>query len=357
MSNRGTRLRELRQLHGMTQADFANTLGVTQSLLSAAERGLRPADSLTTKAAWIFRTGDRFFEEMPTDYGVGSLNYRTSKIPAKVQEAANRTFGELERAARQKLYGAPAIDVTAHGLGDRIEPLPVEQIEQIAMATRGHLQIGPTGPLPNVTRALEFAGIPVVELLNPFVDLTRIEGVSSPEIRSGRGVVAVTGNEAGDRVRFTRAHELGHLVLHTEERPSSERIREAEAHLFAGAFLMPAADAHTHITPSLTLEGYAQIKAKFAMSIAALVRRAKELRIIDEKRYRTLSIQISSRGWRKHEPVMVPVEQVKLLTELSVPALRSRIPANRVTGQAATVDAPGKSAREVVDLFGSLHSS
>ena len=97
--------------------------------------------------------------------------------------------------------------------------------------------------------------------------------------------------------------------MHTQIRPGSEELREEEANLFAGAFLMPKTDAEKHLSPHLTLEGYAQVKAKYAVSIQALIRRAKELKIITPERYRSLSIQLSSRGWRTNEPVRSAVER------------------------------------------------
>ena len=352
MSDKGNRLRELRQLHGMTQKDFAAALGTTQPHLSAVERGRKPAGTLAGKAEWVFHTGPGFFAEGPAQYGSEALNYRTWKTPAGVQDAANITFAELEREAREQLRDLPVLNLTDWDLTDRTNPLPLADIERIVTRVRGMLRIGPTGPVPNVTRALEFAGVPVVELFNPFVDLSRIDGVSSPDTSTDRGVVAVTPNQAGDRVRFTRAHELGHLVLHTGVRPGSAHLREEEANLFAGAFLMPEEDARELLSPSLKLEGYAQVKAKYAVSIGALVRRAKELGIIDYARYRTLNTQLSSRGWRKQEPVAVPVERTSLIAEMRIAALQDSSGTN--TGSRESSPASGGTANTdgaVISLF------
>ena len=74
------------------------------------------------------------------------------------------------------------------------------------------------------------------------------------------------------------------------------------------------------IAPDFTLESYARLKAKWGVSIQALVRRARDLAIIDYNRYRSLMIQISSRGWRKNEPVHIPVE-MPLTRTPSLPTL------------------------------------
>ena len=59
------------------------------------------------------------------------------------------------------------------------------------------------------------------------------------------------------------------------------------------------------VTENLLLHGYMRIKADYGISIAAIIRRAKDLGVITAARYRSLSIQISSQGWRLNEPVEV----------------------------------------------------
>ena len=309
----GARLKDLRLLHGMTQKSFAEALSTTQSHLSKVERRLMPADSLIARATFTFAPPKGFFDAPTTPYGSGALNFRTKKLSARVMEAANATFAELERAARTQLAGTRYLNISLDALLDRSEPLGINQINEIADRTRTLLNVPQTGPVLNVTRATERAGIPVLYLDNPFIDISDIDGISSPNVDEDRGVIAVKKDQDGARTRFTRAHELGHLVMHTALRPGLEKVRETEAHRFAGAFLMPAADAHAQLSPTLTLEGFAQVKARYAMSIAALIRRAYELQIISQERYRSLNIQLSSRGWRKSEPVTVPVETPLLL--------------------------------------------
>jgi|GEM_PF-6830001 len=62
------------------------------------------------------------------------------------------------------------------------------------------------------------------------------------------------------------------------------------------------------ITPETTLAEYTNLKAQWGCSIQAIVRRAHELDLIDYKRYRSLRMQISGRGWRVNEPGDVLLE-------------------------------------------------
>lgn len=339
-NSNGLRLRDLRLLYGLTQKAFADSLGTPQSYLSQVERGLKPADSLISRAMFTFAPPSGFFDAPASPYASGSLNFRTGKVSARVMDAASTTFAELERASRDALQGKPYIDIARDDLSDRSEPFGIEQINVIADETRALLKISPEGPVLNVTRAAERAGIPVIYLHNPYVDISEIDGISSPEISTDRGVIAIRPDTDGARTRFTRAHELGHLVLHTHIRPGIEKVREQEAHRFAGAFLMPAKDAYEQISPTMTLEGFARVKSKYAISIAALIRRALELNIITPERYRSLNIQISSRGWKKVEPVTVPVETPLLLKDFQLfrqqPPKNSQI-SKEYEGKTATV--------------------
>lgn len=314
---------------GMTQKEFGQYLGCSQSSLSDAENGRKENVELVQRALFVFKVPASYFEASPSHYGSGALNFRTYKVPAKVQDAFVSTFHEAERELLSKPSGKTVVRLLEDSLNDRTESLPLPLIESLARETRVRLGIPISGPVFNVTHAIENAGHRVCTIANSFVDISKIDGASSPVFNiDGRGLIATTEKKDGGRVRFTRAHELGHLVLHTATRPGLERLRESEANLFAGAFLVPEKDAREMFSEHLTLEGYARIKAKYAVSIAALIIRAHRLGIVSAKRYRSLFVQLSSRGWRMEEPVEIPVEKAthfqafpeELVSPLSGPA-------------------------------------
>jgi Zn-dependent peptidase ImmA (M78 family) len=96
--------------------------------------------------------------------------------------------------------------------------------------------------------------------------------------------------------------------LQRNRRPESNKIREAEASLFASSFLFPKSDAEASIRPEMTLSDFVDIKTGWGISIAAIVRRSMDLGIITPERYRSLQIQINQMHWRKTEPVQVEEE-------------------------------------------------
>jgi Zn-dependent peptidase ImmA (M78 family) len=129
-------------------------------------------------------------------------------------------------------------------------------------------------------------------------------------------VIVVAATPAGDRRRFSVAHELGHLVLHQVPEGSPHAL-ERQADLFAEAFLLPAAAMREALAPPITLTTLADLKARWGVSLQALIRRARTLEIIPHSHYQALSAQLGARGWRTQEPIAVPVERPRALRQLA----------------------------------------
>ena len=131
-------------------------------------------------------------------------------------------------------------------------------------------------------------------------------------------IIAVSSMSPGDRLRFSVAHELGHLVLHRfpNQKPS---VLEKEAHMFAGEFLLPSEAMMFEYPPTVTLTGLMELKLRWGVSIQALVVRAKELNIITRHDEQHLFQQIGQRGWRTHEPAEldIPAERPRLLRQMA----------------------------------------
>jgi Zn-dependent peptidase ImmA (M78 family) len=119
----------------------------------------------------------------------------------------------------------------------------------------------------------------------------------------GRPVVVVNGESSVDRYRYNVAHELGHLLMFCPDLTPKEE--EALAHRFAAALLVPAEVAKWELGEKrrhLTFPELGVLKEKYGLSMQAWVRRARDLEIISEGLYKSLCIEFSSKGWRKHEP-------------------------------------------------------
>jgi Zn-dependent peptidase ImmA (M78 family) len=126
----------------------------------------------------------------------------------------------------------------------------------------------------------------------------------------GRPVVLLGTHAPGDRQRFSVAHELGHAVMH--EIPTA--AQEAEADRFAAELLMPRRDIASSLG-DVSMAGLAQLKKVWRVSMAALLRRARDLDRISDYQYRQGSIELSRAGYRTREPVVIEPEQPRLLRD------------------------------------------
>ncbi|MFI6345175.1 ImmA/IrrE family metallo-endopeptidase [Streptomyces sp. NPDC050560] len=167
----------------------------------------------------------------------------------------------------------------------------------------------PQGPLPHLVRSVENHGVLVVFSApgSASVDAYSFEGMSRPV------VVLNPGKLDFYRQRFDLAHEMGHLVMHSDAEPGSAKI-EAQADQFASEFLMPR-EQIVDLLPSKSDWGQLQrIKETWGVSLQALLYRSRALGVMSEVTYRNAMVFLSSKGWRRREPGVMPIlEQPSLL--------------------------------------------
>ena len=118
------------------------------------------------------------------------------------------------------------------------------------------------------------------------------------------------------RQRFDVAHELGHLVMHSDAEPGG-RIVEDQAHRFAAELLMPTDQIHDLLPATMggnVWRTLARLKEQWGVSIQSLLYRARWLGRLSDVSYRNAMTTISARGWRRNEPGLVSaIEQPSLL--------------------------------------------
>lgn len=306
-------------MHGWTQTDLAAATGLSQPLLSSIEKLRRDATPEALGAiAEATDTPLSFFEIDPSNVPEDSLHFRKNKTaPIKLTTQVKAYFREAHRVTTTLLERVSFPVAQFPSVDARLELVDQDSVEKMAEATRRTLGIAPDVPIPNLTRALERAGAPVFRMALPGVEEHRVIGKGHFGVShwGGPGERPVIGYFAGsgDRDRFTIAHELGHIVLHSYRAPGDDA--ELEAHRFAGALLLPRSRAQELISPATSLSEYARVKAAFGLSIQATIMRAANLGLIDETRKASLMVQVSQRGWRTREPVDVVHEEPQLITK------------------------------------------
>ena len=310
----GERVRQIRELMGWTQLEASEKLGVSQPIMAKVEGDrIRPPDQFIEKLSLISGFSPAYFSREPeSDFPAGSLLFRahavmTMKESAEMYRYAQVTFGLLRTMLSKRKFKPFPLNLPV-GVSD--DP------REAASVTRSELGLSPDKPIPHLTNALEKAGVLVLALPRPF------EHRDAFSLWAGfdrsRSVIVLAGGKVGDRLRMNMAHELGHLVMH---KPIVNPVREMEkqAFQFAGEFLMPEKQMRLEIIPPVNLDTFASLKPRWGVAIAALIVRAHELGIINQRKYTSLFQQLSARGWRMREPRMfdVPVEKPRAVRQIA----------------------------------------
>lgn len=297
------RLRTARELRGLTQVQLAREVGsVTAASISQFENGhTKPAALTLRRLAVALRVPPSFFAapaRPPAQEQVnGFFRSLRSTSPRDRQQALAYVHLARELALElEKHVALPELNLLRVPI-EGGQPLQSTAIEQAASQVREHWDV-PRGPVKDVVRLLEMSGVVVVRFR---VSIEKVDAfcVDFPD----RPVVAL-GADKGlrDRSRFDAAHELGHLVLHGVEGKIGDKVTESQAHEFAAAFLMPADDIKTELPGWLDWPAFLRLKAKWHVSLAALLVRARTLGVMSEQTYLQGWKALSVRGWRKVEP-------------------------------------------------------
>jgi Zn-dependent peptidase ImmA (M78 family) len=186
----------------------------------------------------------------------------------------------------------PAMDIDEYD-GDAV---------RIAQLVRATWRL-PLGPIESMVATAESAGALVYR-----VDFgTRLLDAVSHWAPDMPPLFFLSDAAPPDRLRFSMAHELGHVIMHGV--PTREMEREADQ--FAAEFLMPAREIGPSL-PAIDLSMAAQLKSYWRVAMSALIRRARDLGYITPKRASHLFMQMSSLGYRTTEPVVLAVEHPTL---------------------------------------------
>lgn len=302
------RLRLARELREWTQADLARRLGVTAAAMSQFESGVTsPSRDAMRRLAELLEVPPAFLQ-----------------LP--LVETHEGFFRSLRRTSMTHRRRARALAQIAHdvlvvgsegGPGDALVPsvkvsdLNASQSILEAAAEEVRDQWGlPGGPIYSVVGTLEAHGVAVIRLP---LDTADVDAFSLPFQDQPIIVLGADKNDRG-RSRFDAAHELGHLVMHDVW---GMKEIERQAHAFAAAFLMPAADIYAELPSRSDWPTFFELKKKWQVSLAALLMRARTLGRMPEGQYLSAVKEASARGWRRVEPLPLGLpEQPQLLASV-----------------------------------------
>jgi Zn-dependent peptidase ImmA (M78 family)/transcriptional regulator with XRE-family HTH domain len=314
MKFNGELLRLARLFRGFTQRELAVVLGTEASTLSRVENGLiEPSSDFIERVIDALKMPSEFFRQTDQLYGL-PLSVHPSmwrKKAATSQHDVDRALAELNLRIIHLRRLLPASNY------DPVVPLPEldaetydGDIEKIANMVRRTWMV-PAGAISDLTSWVERAGVFVIhaELPDSAMDGVTIRPPDAPP------VIFLNKKQPSDRMRFSLAHELGHLVMHRVPNPNME----AEANHFAGAFLVPASDIRSFfLSKKIDLPLLAGLKPEWRVAMAALLYRAKQLGYVNENQARYLWQQFNAHKIRLREPPELdfPAEQPTLMPKL-----------------------------------------
>jgi len=304
----GDRLKRAREIKGLTQAEIAEAIGVTQAAIARIEQNLlEPSEQTVQQIA--MRTGfpvSFFYQESKVDFPLGSLLFRRhsnlkSKDRAQIIQTAWAAYSVFDYLA-EKLRMMPV----------RLPKIQNENPVTAAQLTRSALGVESDKPIKNLVNKLEKCGVVVINL---HLEVDEHDAFSL-WVDNKRPVIVFTNGKSGDRLRRNAGHETGHLVLHSAMNGSRADV-EDEADVYVNELLTPEEAMRDELAAPVTLSSLAELKARWGVSIQALVERAFELEIITTNQRKYLWKQINQQKWRKKEPVTIEVEKPRAMQKMA----------------------------------------
>ncbi|WP_105095102.1 XRE family transcriptional regulator [Streptococcus suis] len=308
----GSRLEELRLLNGLTRADLARELEVSEQAIWQFETGVTlPKMKNKIAMARFFQVEVDYFDAVDKNgsFSLSRIAFRNADLEAKKTIHIQMVY--LEKMDQMIDYLENFVSIPnqiIYQLVDSIEQKlrQHESLEFIAEHAREVLAVSVDNA--NLLYSLEKSGIYISErLINGNAD------AYSAWSRNGRPFIVLGLGKSAVRRNFDFAHELGHLLLHNQvdfEELSKEELeeKEREANQFASYFLLPRKqflmDFENIVGKRVSNpDQYILLKKRYNVSIQALEYRAYKLGLLTPQQNSYFYRQISKKGYKFVEPL------------------------------------------------------
>lgn len=301
----GTRLKEARLFNHLTMSSLADQVGVSKQAISKYEHNkIEISSNVFQKLVQVLNFPLYFFTDVEkVPYQDDGTFYRSRLTATQSEKQPSKTYKKA--AAYLRDYFENYIDFPTLDTNIELDGSP----ENAANELRELWQLDDR-PINDIVDLMERHGLIIV---NVDFNSNKIDARSGyVEIGEKQYYIVLVNAENTNffREQFTLAHELGHYAMHAKLYHPQEdllgqdyRNIENEANKFASAFLMPKDSFTADLTRDsfINLDTFIDLKSKWNVSIAAMVHRAHDLELIDDREYVKLQKQISYRGWRTKE--------------------------------------------------------
>lgn len=293
----GERLQLAREFRGLTQKQLGEEVAASSATITRCENGKKrdlPADLVEACAevlgfepGFFYRSVEDLFLEKECSF----RHRRTTPEKAKTQIRAHATLLGMVVQQLREYFAFPSLNLP------RIQASTPEEVELAAEKARTHWGLGVGGPILQVGRVLEHAGVIVFRHL---VKSSKVDAFS----REGKTTIIFLNDaiSSSSRWNFDIGHECGHLVMHKGIHTGDLKTEE-QADRFASAFLMPRnAFRREFIAAPFSWRHVFDLKRRWQCSAAAIVRRSYDLGLLGAADYRRAFQYMSFKRWTTGEP-------------------------------------------------------
>lgn len=311
MKINGEKLRIARHLSGYSITDLAKILGISKQSLSQYENGTEIKPDIYFKLLNILKC-DKEFLEVPfkNEVNINNTFFRASAsanaTEKKCQETKTTILAQIYILLLNHLnlpkLNLPHLDKSL-------------SIEEKANYLRKFWGLNDK-PIQNMIKCLENNGI-IVSTFNSSDNESsnKIDGYTQQfssiiegKINKLYCVIVENDKRSLARKNFSLAHELGHIILHSddyymEKTKTEQTIIEKQANDFAAAFLLPKQSYYNDAKYINNLDNFIKLKQKWYVSIGAMMMRSRDLGCINNQEYLRLIKNYSYRRYKKEEPL------------------------------------------------------
>jgi Zn-dependent peptidase ImmA (M78 family)/DNA-binding XRE family transcriptional regulator len=275
----------------LTKRELAERSGVSPPSITQYEAGRTqpPPPTVARLALALGVPGDYFSQrpgrrrpELATRSYFRSLRSTPQRVRDHADATAEQIFDLVDFLNARVTLPNPSVPQISPSVGN------LREVEDIALEIRLAWNV-PEGPVANVVRLLEAHGTIVARRDSGG---TRLDAFSR---WCGERPLVLLWSDKNDkaRSRFDAAHELGHLVMHSDADPL-DREQERQANMFASAFLMPRTEIGGSLVRRAPIgdqwDSVLEHRARWGVSAKALLYRSRELGALSESAFRRTMI-------------------------------------------------------------------
>lgn len=285
------RIQTARLRRGLSKTKAAQLLGITPRTLSTYEKSGAPvrkasglADTFGFTTAFLDKAECPIITETDVIFRAGR---KVSAATKGVAIAAGQLGFLLDQWISSR-FNLPEPDLpNLCGHDPRLA----------AQLVRQSWGLGVHAPLPNLIQLCESKGIRVYGLppVGDAVDAFSCWNDGVPFIFLAR-------RRTPEGVRFDVAHELGHLILHSNSAMIPKSECEHQANEFASEFLFPQTAISEYLPHNAPLNKILAVKSSFQISAAAAIYAAHKVGQLSDWTYRKLYGELERRGFKFGEP-------------------------------------------------------